>query len=112
MAGRRCDVLDVREMFATVAARRERASGGEGARRQPQHAPRVHQLVRGEKLLPGDAAALPTAADLEERLARAEPVQAPQRLMASTTKPASSSAPACAEVCSPGAMSAYRGILL
>jgi hypothetical protein len=34
-----------------------------------------------EKLLPGDAGTLPTAAELDERLARAEPVQPPPRLM-------------------------------
>ncbi len=34
-----------------------------------------------EKLLPGDAAALPSAAELDERLARTEPVAPPPRLM-------------------------------
>jgi hypothetical protein len=82
MAGRRCDVLDVREMLRRLRLG-ESARCGEGARRQPQHGPRVCRVAwfEAEQLPPGDATALPSASELEERLARAEPVQPPPRLM-------------------------------
>jgi transposase len=81
MAGRRCDVLDVREMLRRLRL-------GESARAVAKGLGVSRNTVReyvawfeAEKLMPGDATALPTAADLDERLARAEPVQPPPRLM-------------------------------
>ena len=82
MAGRRCDVLDVREMLRRLRL-------GESARAVAKGLGVSRNTVReyvawfeAEKLLPGDAASLPPAAELHERLARAEPVQAPPRLLA------------------------------
>jgi transposase len=81
MAGRRCDVLDVREMLRRLRL-------GESARAVAKGLGVSRNTVReyvawfeAEQLPPGDAAALPTAAELDERLARAEPVQPPPRLM-------------------------------
>ena len=76
MAGRRCDVLDVREMLRRLRL-------GESARAVAKGLGVSRNTVReyvawfeAERLLPGDAAALPSATDLDERLARAEPVAA------------------------------------
>jgi transposase len=81
MAGRRCDVLDVREMLRRLRL-------GESARAVAKGLAASRNTIRdyvswfeGEGLLPGDPTALPDAAELEERLARAEPVAAPPRLM-------------------------------
>jgi transposase len=81
MAGRRCDVLDVREMLRRLRL-------GESARAVAKGLGASRNTVRGyaawfqaEGLLPGDSAVLPDAVDLHERLARAEPVAAPPRLM-------------------------------
>ncbi len=81
MAGRRCDVLDVREMLRRLRL-------GESARAVAKGLGVSRNTVReyvawfeAEKLLPGDPATLPTAAELDERLSRAEPVQPPPRLM-------------------------------
>jgi transposase len=82
MAGRRCDVLDVREMLRRLRL-------GESARAVAKGLGVSRNTVRdyvrwfeAETLLPGDAASLPAAAELHERLARGEPVQALPRLMA------------------------------
>jgi transposase len=82
MAGRRCDVLDVREMLRRLRL-------GESARAVAKGLGVSRNTVReyvawfeAEKFLPGDTEALPAAAELHERLARAEPVQQPPRLMA------------------------------
>jgi transposase len=82
MAGRRCDVLDVREMLRRLRL-------GESARAVAKGLGVSRNTVReyvawfeAEKLLPGDATTVPPAAELHERLARAAPVQAPPRLMA------------------------------
>jgi transposase len=81
MAGRRCDVLDVREMLRRLRL-------GESARAVAKGLGVSRNTVReyvawfeAEKLLLGDTTTLPTAAELDERLARAEPVQPPPRLM-------------------------------
>ena len=81
MAGRRCDVLDVREMLRRLRL-------GESARAVAKGLGVSRNTVReyvawfeAEALLVDDAAVLPSAAELEERLARAEPVAEPPRLM-------------------------------
>jgi len=81
MAGRRCDVLDVREMLRRLRL-------GESARAVAKGLAVSRNTVReyvgwfeAEGLLAGDAAALPGAAELRERLARAEPRATPPRLM-------------------------------
>jgi transposase len=81
MAGRRCDVLEVREMLRRLRL-------GESARAVAKGLGVSRNTVReyvswfeAEKLIPGDATALPSAAELEERLTRAEPVAQPPRLM-------------------------------
>ncbi len=79
MAGRRCDVLDVREMLRRLRL-------GESARAVAKGLGVSRNTVREyvawfetEGLLAGDA--LPSTAELEARLARAEPVAQPPRLM-------------------------------
>src|SRR5512143_1565726 len=80
-SGRRCDVLDVREMLRRLRL-------GESARAVAKGLGVSRNTVReyvawfeAEGILAGDATVLPSAAELEERLARAEPVAEPPRLM-------------------------------
>jgi transposase len=82
MAGRRCDVLDLREMLRRLRL-------GESARAVAKGLGVSRNTVReyvawfeAEKLLAGDAVRCRPRPSSHERLARAEPVHAPPRLMA------------------------------
>jgi len=81
MAGRRCAVLDVREMLRRLRL-------GESARAVAKGLGVSRNTIReyaawfeAESLLAGDATALPSAGELQQRLARTEPVAQPPRLM-------------------------------
>jgi hypothetical protein len=107
MAGRRCDARHSRDV-ATAAARRERASGGEGARVSCNTVREYIAWFEAEKLLPGNAAVLPTAAELDEptRARRAGP-RPPPRLMPYRDDIGIPSAPGCRSR-SPGSGSRRR----
>jgi len=83
MAGRRCDVLDVREMLRRLRL-------GESARAVARGMTVSRNTVRGyaewfraQGLLPGDAANLPSAEELAAQLARATVAATPEpKLMA------------------------------
>lgn len=80
MAGRRCDVLDVREMLRRLRLGQSARAVAKGLGVSRNTVREYVAWFEAEKLLPGDAGALPAAADLHERLARSEPVAPPPRL--------------------------------
>jgi transposase len=81
MAGRRCDVLDVREMLRRLRLGESARAVAKGLGVSRNTVREYASWFEAEGLVPGDGAALPSAAELEARLARAEPVAPPPRLM-------------------------------
>ncbi|HTP28837.1 MAG TPA: hypothetical protein VMK12_24650 [Anaeromyxobacteraceae bacterium] len=80
MAGRRCDVLDVREMLRRLRLGQSARAVAKGLGVSRNTVREYVAWFEAEKLLSGDAGALPAAADLYERLARSESVALPPRL--------------------------------
>ncbi len=81
MAERRCDMLDVREMLRRLRLGESARSVARGLGASRNTARDYVAWFQAEGLLPGDPAALAAAAELHERLFRAESVAPAPRLM-------------------------------